>query len=112
MDHVEGKLPAVQRSRRVDAATSLLAEQPAAAGAVRQHHQAPTLAELDEAARLAAHVHRPGLEPIDQALCVEAAGHDQALEIAISDSDAQRAAALATARAAKIKRVCHPSTLN
>jgi len=54
---VERKRTAVARTRGVRRAPVIGPEQETSLVALREHHQAPPLAELDEALRLAGHVH-------------------------------------------------------
>jgi len=63
---VERKRAAIARARSVGAAAIVSAQQQAGVVTLAQRHQAPSLAELDEALRLAGHVDGVGGEPRDQ----------------------------------------------
>lgn len=73
---------AITRPRRVRAASIVRCEQCTGSAPLRQDHQTPAARELDEALRLAGHIHGFGRQPLDQLVVRSAGGLRQALQVA------------------------------
>ena len=101
---VEREGAAVARTRGVGAAAIVGTQEPAGVVLLGQHQQATTLGQLDEALRLAAHVHVVGREPGHERARRQAAFGGQARYVEARYCDPQVTAAVTTSGAAKLER--------
>lgn len=98
---VEREQPAIQGSSVVDATAQLGRKKPTRALSMREHQKAPTHVELYEGLGRRAHVDLVRPQPFDERFTRIARRILQAQYVAVSERDAQVAAAVAATRAAK-----------